>query len=74
MWGNMMGWGGGGAYAIWHLLWWVLLIAVVVLVIRALSGNRPLAGSSRALQILQERYARGEIDKEEFESRKRDLS
>jgi putative membrane protein len=48
---------------------------VVVLVVRWLggtsggSGNRPKA----ALDILEERFARGEIDKDEFEARRQAL-
>ena len=34
-------------------------------------GNR--SGGSRAIEILEERFARGEIDRDEFESRRRDL-
>lgn len=74
MWGNMMGWGGGAGFGVGHLLWWALLIAVVVVVVRVLTGDRRPNEGDRALQILKERYARGEIDKAEFETRKNDLS
>jgi putative membrane protein len=81
MWsGNMMGWGsgwGGAALFGWmHLLWWGVVVGVVVLLARALlRGRRGGNGGSgdRALEILDERYARGEIDKSEFDNRRRDL-
>lgn len=57
-----------------------LLVAGVILAARALSGSH-LAGQHgggqatglRALEILDERYAKGEIDTEEYEQRKRQL-
>lgn len=60
------------------ILFWVLLIAVAVGVLRWLSGER---GQGRgtgekgksALTILEERYARGEIDKQEFDQKRKDL-
>lgn len=77
----MMGWGGGWAggsmFGIAHLLWWGLLIVGIVLVARWLIGGTGLPGCSpedRALAILKERYARGEIDKAEFDTRKRDIA
>jgi putative membrane protein len=54
------------------LLFWGVVIAGLVLAVRALRRPDGAAGD-RALDILRERYARGEIDKQEFEARKRDL-
>jgi putative membrane protein len=72
------GWGGGWGFGmIGMLLWWVLIILGIVLlakwVFRGAPGASQVSGN-RALEILRERYARGEIDKQEFEQRKRDLS
>lgn len=81
MWDNMMGWHGawgpGGMAWPLHLLWWALIIgAIAVLACWLLSPRRRGGGGGedRALSILRERYARGEIDKAEFDARKRDLS
>jgi putative membrane protein len=72
--GPMAGW-------VWMLVWLVFLVVLVVgfvLVVRALtdrSGGGTGAGGSTisAMQILEERFARGDIDKEEFEERRRTL-
>jgi putative membrane protein len=71
------GWGHGWAFGmIGMLLWWVLIILGIGLLAKWLfsgaGGGRHPPGN-RALEILKERYARGEIDKKEFEERKRDL-
>ena len=78
MWGDWGGWGmGWGIFGALHmLLWWVLIILGIVVLVKWLFGG---AGSAqgkedRALEILKERYARGEIGKEEFEQKRRDLS
>jgi putative membrane protein len=62
------------------LLFWGLIIVVLVLLVRALSGRSSDSGESGAtpprptpLEILRERYARGEIDKAEFEERRKTL-
>jgi putative membrane protein len=71
------GWGHGWAFGmIGMLLWWVLIILGIVLLAKWLFTGMPggrHAPGDRALEILKERYARGEIDKKEFEERKRDL-
>lgn len=75
---GMMGWGGG--WGIVMLLFWVLVIAgVIALVMWLLRGGVPAASSgaagpqNRALDILKERYARGEITRDEYEAMLRDL-
>jgi len=69
MWGA---WGIG--MGLLMLVFWGLIIAGIVLAIRWLVRQGREPGSSRALDILRERYARGEINKEEFEAKRRDLS
>jgi putative membrane protein len=50
------------------LLFWVAVIALIIWVIRRVS---PAGGSSAsALNILRERFARGEIDQQEYDKRK----
>jgi len=60
-----------------QLLSWALLIAVGVAIFRWVGKRIPAVGSSNtsgdALNILGERYARGEIDKDEYLSRRKDL-
>ena len=83
----MMGHGmmdGVGAFLFGYLLWAALLVFVVVagaiLLVRALwkpqhqtSQVNNAAGTARAFEILEQRYARGEIDHEEFDRRRRAL-
>ncbi len=59
------------------LFFWGGLIALAVVIIRSFSGGA--SGSGRgankpSLQILEERYAKGEISQEEFETLRADLS
>lgn len=74
-WGDIgsMGWGWGMFAALHMVLWWVLIVLGIVVLVKWLAGGGQGPGN-RALDILKERYARGELDREEFEARKRDLS
>lgn len=67
------GWGMGGLLMV--LLWIVIIVAVVWAVKSLVGGRTGNAGprSVTPLEILKARYARGEIDKDEFEQKKRDL-
>jgi len=68
MWGM---WGLG--IGLMMLLFWGVVIVGLVLAIRWLVGQGRPPQSDRALDILRQRYASGEIGKEEFEAKKRDL-
>ena len=73
-WGGTDGWGWGMAI-IHSALWWVLLIVGIILLVRLLR-REPQAGAppaDSALEVLKKRYARGEIGREEFEEKRRDL-
>lgn len=70
--GYGMDWGWFGAM---HLLWWLLLIAGAAALLRYILGLKGGAdrGEDRAHAVLRERYARGEIDQQEFDERMRHL-
>lgn len=79
MWGHMgdYGWGGMGlGMGMSMLLFWGLLIAGIVMLLRCSRGAGHCGRREReksALDILKERYAKGEIERDEFEQKKRDL-
>ena len=80
-WG-MMGSGMMGGFSWWWfmpifmILFWGLVIWGIVALVRGLSGPRGSDSSKAdsALEVLKRRYARGEIDKEEYEEKKKDLA
>ncbi len=76
MWWHDMGMG-WGMFGIAHMaLWWVLIAVAIVVLVRWLTRQQSRGDrvESRAIDILNERYARGEIGKEEFDRMKHDLT
>ena len=68
-------WGAWGAgMLLMMVLLWALIIAGIVLGLRWLSRLGTPPRTDAALDILRQRYARGEIGREEFEAKKRDLA
>ena len=73
-----------GFYAIFHIIWVVIVVMAIVWLVRMAFGhdhrgrfhdrmNGRMGGGKTALEILKERYANGEIDKAEFDAKKSDL-
>ncbi|MDP2681464.1 MAG: SHOCT domain-containing protein [Deltaproteobacteria bacterium] len=74
--GSVMG-GGMGFWSLFGMIFWIVLIAGIILltiwVIQRAAGGGTGKAEESALEILKKRYTRGEISKEEFEEKKRDI-
>ena len=81
--GHMAGWGVFGL--LWVILGWIFLIWIVSMIVRRVvwgSHHRhekwrrwqEMKTGHSALGILNERYAKGEINREEYEQKKKDIS
>ena len=74
----------GGFGWIFMFVFWGLIIWAIIALVRGGFGNSHMCGHDHGvdthgkdkspLEILKERYAKGEIDKKEFEERKKDLN
>ncbi len=65
-------WFGGG----FGWIFWIVVIVAVVWIIKAVSGNNSVShkpAEDDPLEILKKRYARGEIDEQEYEHKRKEL-
>ena len=77
MWWGHGAWGAGDwlAMSLMMAVFWGLLIALVIWLVRSYGdeptrSTEPGTGTERADEVLAERFARGEIDEEEFTARR----
>lgn len=74
MWGNGMGWGGWLLMFLTTVAFWALVVFGIVALFRGTGrfgqGEPGRERENAARRILDERFARGEIDAEEYTSRK----
>lgn len=66
-----MMWGYGGYGVVWMLLFWV---GVALLIAWAIRGREESKQENRAIAILEERFARGEVEADEYKARRAQLS
>lgn len=70
------GWGMGFGMGWWWIIGLIIVVIIVWLVVKAINQSNQAntqPSDKSPLDILKERYAKGEIDKKEFEERKKDL-
>jgi putative membrane protein len=76
MWHGGWGWGGWALMALSMAVFWAVVITLVILAVRYLTSDRdrsagpqPGPTASPAEVLLAERYARGEIDDDDYRQR-----
>ncbi len=67
------GYGMGSGMWIFGLIFWILILIGLVLLIKYLWEGSGARKEESALEILKKKYAKGEISKEEFEEKKKDM-
>ena len=71
--GNMMGsWNFFGTGFGFMIVFWVIFIGIFIVLVRWIAGQG-WESSQSSSEILKQRYAKGEIDRKEFEQTKKDL-
>lgn len=68
-----MGWGWVGLGIVHMALFWILVILGIAVLFRWLTGSSPVRVEDRAIDILRERFAKGELTREQFEQMKQAL-
>ncbi|MCX8226924.1 MAG: SHOCT domain-containing protein [Sulfitobacter sp.] len=71
--GRMWAGGHGMFGGLMMIVFWGLIIGLIVLAVRGFSVRSDLGVGPSATEVLKERYARGEIDDDEYERRKAKL-
>lgn len=69
-----MMWGAWGFHWIWMVVFWVAVIGLIAWAVARVAPSDGDRRSSTARAILDERYARGELDDEEYRRRRSELS
>jgi len=56
------------------VFWWAVIIAILVVIVNSVNRNKfSFRGDNTAIEILKKRYAKGEIDTDEFERMKNEI-
>ncbi|MFC5591644.1 SHOCT domain-containing protein [Sporosarcina soli] len=74
MFGNGFGIGGMWLAGIFHVLIWIAILWVVVWGIRYFMNQKQTPADKKAVEILHDRYAKGEINESEYEERMKILN
>jgi putative membrane protein len=77
MWNYGHGWGLGGGGMGFGFVFWLVIVAAIIALVVWFSRSRPLGIGERrsnGLEVLEQRYAQGEISREEYLQKKRNIA
>lgn len=85
MWGygpgsGLMGWG-YGSFGLLHMMFWIIILGAIIAAVAWFARSttppdmhQPDPRQSASLDVLKERYARGEMNRDEYLQKKQDIS